>query len=209
MRNYIFGVLVMGFFIALCISTSYAEKKAEDPPSHKLLDTATKDKLLILNEAPEEMQKLSGLVGIWNFDLQYWDEKDSEPQLSNGVATNEFIFGDKFISGQTSVILNMNGENIHYENRNIIGYDAHKKQFTSVYMDVFNSNIVNSTIEYDDKLEAFKENGSFVNLLTGKEEPYRGELKFLGGEGYMRSYFIKNAKDQEYKVLEITYSRPK
>lgn len=209
MRNYIFGVLVMIVFMTLCIPTCYAEKKAEDHPHHKLLDKATKDKLFELKDAPQEMQTLAGMMGSWNFDLKYWDEKDSEPQLSNGATTNEFIFGDKFISAKTSVILNMNGENIHYENLNIIGYDTHKKQFTSVFVDALNSSIMNGTIDYDDKLEVFKEKSSFVNPLTGKEQAYRGELKFLGGEGYTRSFFIKNAKDQEFKVLEITYYRQK
>lgn len=209
MRNYIFGVLVMGFFIALCISTSYAEKKAEDPPSHKLLDTATKDKLLILNEAPEEMQKLSGLVGIWNFDLNYWDEKDSEPQLSNGTTTNEFVFNNKVLSSKTSAILNVNGENLPYENWTIFGYDAKKKIFTSSFLDSFHPILMNGTAEHNEKSELFEEKGSFINPATGKEQAYRGELKFLGDEGYRRSFFIKNAKDQEFKVLEITYYRQK
>lgn len=209
MRNYISVLFVIIVFMTLFISPCYAENKVEKHPKHKLMDKAIKDKLSELKDAPQEMQTLSRMAGSWNFDLQYWDEKDSVPQLSNGVTTNEFIFGNKFLSCKSSIIINMNGENIPYENQNIFGYDTQKKKFTSVFLDTFHSSIMNGTADYDKKLELFEEKGSFINPATGREQAYRGELKFLGGEGYTRSFFIKNAKDQEFKVLEITYYRQK
>ena len=208
MKNYMTAVLAFLVLMGGSVHAEYAEEKAKvAPPPNEMLEGATMEKLAKLGAASEQHRILETLAGAWNFDLKYWTNKDAEPQLSTGTVTNEMILGNRFLSGKIAMILNIGGENIHYEGWNIQGYDTIKKAYTSVLIDKIHTGVTTGAGQYNEKLKTLEEKGHFTHPLMDKEGTYRSELQFTKDDAYKQTVFIAGKSGKEYKVLEIDFSK--
>jgi hypothetical protein len=207
MKKYFTALLAFFVLIGGVVSDGYAEEKIRTAPRVGMLDDATMGKLSKLGAPSEQHHILSALIGAWDYDLKYWEKKDSEPQLSTGTIVNEMILGGRFLSGKTNVILNIGGQNIHYEGWSILGYDTIKKAYTSVLVDTMRTGMITGAAQYNEKLKTLEEKGHFTHPLMDKERAYRSELQFTSDDTHKRTVFITDKSGKEFKVLEIEFRR--
>ena len=207
MKNYFTVLLALFVLIGGISSDGYAAEKNRTTLRLEIVDDATMEKLSKLGGPSEQHRILSALIGAWDYDLKYWEKKDSEPQLSTGTIVNEMILGGRFLSSKTNVILNIGGQNIPYEGWSIIGYDTIKKVYTSVLVDTMRTGMMIGTAQYNEKLKTLEEKGHFTHPLIDKERAYRSELQFTTDDTYERTVFITDSSGKEFKVLKIEFRR--
>lgn len=190
------------------MSSASAEDKPAVTKHIEPLGKATMEKLLQLQEAPEQNHILSPLVGTWHYDLNYWATEDSEPQLSSGVIVNEMVFDNRFLLSKSSVILNIGGENIGHQSWSLLGYDPAKEKFTSSLIDTHHKGMISGTATYNAERKILEEEGSFIHPLTGKEMAYRAELEFTSDDTHKRTIFIADDQGKEFKkIFELQFRR--
>lgn len=208
MRNNLFSLLFLAVFVCGAMAAQAQEKtEARKPPEVRILENAVIDKLAKSAEPAEQQQLLAGLEGKWYYDLKYWDKEGAEPQTSSGMMVNQMVLGGLFLQSETTLLLNIGGQNISYAGRGMLGYDAAKKAYTSVWADNMNTGIITGTGTYDEKLNAIEEKGVFMNPLIGKERAYRSVLQLSDDGTYKRTLFIAGDSGKEFKAIEITFER--
>lgn len=208
MKNLILAVLMVVMIGVSGLQRVQAEDgKAPVVPHVELIDDATMKKILAATEPSEHMRVLSPMIGKWYYELKYWAKKDADPQLSSGLVDNQMMFGGRFLSSQLNLILNIGGQNIHYEGTNFIGYDAVKGVFVTALLDTMHTGIVIGEAQYDEEKKTLQEEGRFTHPLIGKEQDYLSELHFNSEDTYTRTIRITDSAGQEFKMLEIEFRR--
>jgi len=207
MKNYFAALLALLFFAGSFAFPVQAGQESSKAPQIKLLEDVTLKKLTKAEEPAEQHRMLSTLSGTWHYNLQYWTDENAEAQTSSGLMTNEMVLGEKFLSSKTVLIINAGGQNIPYEGWGLLGYDAAKKVFTSVWADRGQVGMITATGKYNAETKTIEEKGSFTHPLLEKEQTYRSELQFTENDTYKRTIFIVGASGKEFKVLEAAFSR--
>lgn len=208
MRNHLFALLFLAVSVCGGMPAQAQEKNgAPKSPEVRILDDAVIGTLTKSAEPAVPQQLLPGLEGRWYYDLKYWDKDGAEPQTSSGIMVNQMVLGGLFLQSETTLILNISGQNIPYAGRGMLGYDAAKKAYTSVWADNMHAGIITGTGTYDDKLNAIEEKGVFTNPLIGKERAYRSVLQLSDERTYKRTLFIAGDSGKEFKVIEMTFER--
>ena len=209
MKNHFTALLALLILTGGISSHGYAEEKPRITPRLEILDDATMKKLAKLSEPSAQHRTLSSLTGTWDYTLKYWTKEDSDAQTSSGTLTNEMILGDQFLSSKTGLILNIGGQNIPYEGWGILGYDATKNVFTSVWIDTMRTGMMSGSGQYNEERKIIEEKGHFTHPLLEKEQAYRAELQFIDDDTYKRTIFMTGKPRKEFKVLEIEFNRRK
>lgn len=181
--------------------------KATPAPRAELLGKEAMQKLEKQGEASEQNQILAALVGDWDYDLNFWSKKGAPAQMSTGYTTNKMIFNNRFLSLETSVPLNIGGQNIPYNAIGYLGYDRIKKAFTSVWLDDNHTSMTTGTGQYDKKNNALEQKGKLMFPLLDKERPYRSEIAFTSSDTYKVTIYLTGSAGQEYKAVEIDFRR--
>ena len=194
-------------FAAGNIPEVYAEEKAATPPQIEMLDDSVLEKLVKASEISEQDQLLAPLEGTWYYEIKYWTKDGAEPQISSGTAKSELILNGKYLHTQTNLILNIGGQNIPYGGWGLLGYDAAKKSYSSIWADNLHTGFITGSGLYNEKLNAIEEKGGFKNPLDAKERSYRSVLQFIDGETYTQTFFVTEKSKKEFKALEITFER--
>lgn len=206
MRNNLFAV----FFMAVALSGVPAlaqEKTPVKTPHVEMLDEAVIGTLEKSTAPTDQHQLLSGLEGNWYYDLKYWGKDGADPQTSSGTMVNKMAVGGLFLQSETTLILNIGGQNISYKGLGMLGYDTAKKAYTSVWSDSMHSGIVTGSGAYDETLNTIEVKGVFNNPLIGKERNYRSVLRFPEDGIYTQSIFIAGDSGKEFKAVEMTFER--
>lgn len=207
MRNYLAILLSLLVFATMTSWEARAEEKAAVSASIEMLDDATMEKLAASGELSDQQQLLASLTGTWYYELKYWTNEGTAPQISTGTATNEMILGKKYLLSKTSVILNIGGQNIPYESWETIGYDKDKKAFASVKADSMHDGFITGSGQYDEKLNAIEEKGIFKDPLDAKARSYRSILQWNDDGTYKRTFFTTGKSGKEFQVIEINFER--
>ena len=197
-------VCVSALLMGGSFSGAYAAETSRPTTRIELL---TKDSIKKLAKIDEEHSILPALSGNWDFDLKYWSNKDSEPQLSTGTATNEMILGGRYLSSKANVVLNIGGQNIPYEGHYILGYDSVKKSYSSALVDTMHTGVTTGVGHYNEKSKTLEAKGSFSHPVIGKERVYRFELQMTNDDGYRQTVFMDDDSGKEFKVLEMDFRK--
>jgi hypothetical protein len=206
------AIWLLAGLIVMCLgfaAPAHAKGKPGDMPRVEKLDHATMEKLRTLAEPAEQDRLLSSLTGTWDYTLKYQANEDADPQISSGAMTNEMAVGGRFLSSKTALILNVGEQNIPYEGWGLLGYDAAKGVFTSVWADTMHTSVITGAGKYNEKLKTIEEKGRFTLPLSGKEQAYRSELQWTGGDSYRRTLYMTGASGSEFKVVDIEFKKRK
>lgn len=140
--------------------------------------------------------------------LHFLPERMSpEPEKASGITTNEMVLGDRFLSSSFSGHVSIDGHLALLKGQGMIGYDKAKKSFTSVWTDTLSAGMMIGNGAYNDKEKIITESGSFTNPVTGLQEKFRSETKFIDSDNYKRTVFAVNKAGKEAKLMEFEYTR--
>lgn len=142
-------------------------------------------------------------VGEWNLEAKMWMDPKADPMVSNGTASIEPMFGNRYI--RERVKADMMGQ--PWEGEGTTGFDNNKKLFVSTWMDSMGTGIMmmKGSIGPD---------GKTMTFIGEMDEPMSGEMGkaikiaiTVDSKDKHRMEMYEILYGEPFKVMELTYTR--
>jgi hypothetical protein len=149
---------------------------------------------------------LKSLAGVWKANVKFWMSPNTPPEESQGTSDNRIIMGGRFLEE------NFTGTAMGqpFEGRGILGYDNIKKEYTSIWLDNMATGIMLGSDKYDPVTKTIAGEGSMSCPITNETHRwYRDLTTIVDADHYKYETFMKDEKGQEFKGMEINFSRAK
>ncbi len=148
-------------------------------------------------------EMLATNVGEWKTAAKFWMSPGSEPSVSEGTAINEMMMGGRYLkSMNTSTVMNMPMEGMSLE-----GYDNAAKEFTSIWIDNMGTGIMVAHGNYDEDSKTITYTGNIMDPISGKEMSFRETMKYVDDNTRFMEMFIISDEGQEFKSMEVQYTK--
>ena len=198
--NYrIFLSLIVAFALgihALSLTASAEEKKMDDAMMKKWMEAAS----------PGENHKvLDYFVGEWEYTLNWQMSSKDKPQKANGKTVGKWLLEGRFLK------LHAKGSSMDgkpFEGYGLLGFDNTAKKYTGIWIDNMSTSMLKSWGYYYPEGKKFVEYGSFKDPIFGKQA-FRGVTTIKSDDSYTYEMFITGADGNEFRMMEITYTRKK
>jgi len=190
-------------FLALSLISSAHANEPEDQAATDPAMQAMMEKWKMYSTPGSKHKALNPLVGDWNAELKHWMSADSEPEVSTGTSTSQWIYGGRFVQSKYS------GESMGapYAGMGIIGYDNLTKEYNGIWLDNMNTGIVKSTATMDSGSKKIMENGSFSCPMTDSTRSFRAVTTLVDENHYTYEMFMDDEEGREYLAMKISYER--
>jgi hypothetical protein len=194
------AIVLTGLFTAGAVLGK--EKEAPEKVDPKVAEMMKKAEVL---GAPGAAHKLlEPLVGEWTADVQFFMTPGGPPTASKGTAKSEWVLDGRFIKEE------FKGEMMGkpFTGMMLTGYDNHKKQYTSFWVDDMSTAMLKSegTMDNDGKVITFRTKMDCP--VTGeKDMPIRQVIRIVNPDKHVFEMHETREGKPEHQTMEITYTR--
>ena len=153
-------------------------------------------------EYHKEMAKWDGM---WDADLTMWMAPGTPPQKSTATCENKMILGGRYQSSTHKGSFN----GMPFEGISTVGYDNAKNAFISTWVDNMGTGIMILEGTWDDKSKTLNLKGNQTDPMSGKSMAIREAFKVIDNNTHKMEMYMTPPGGQEYKSMEITFTRRK
>ena len=149
---------------------------------------------------------LKSLEGKWGTHVKFWMDPKGPAEESDGISDAKVILDGHFLEQ------NFTGTAMGkpFEGRGILGYDNLRKQYVGIWLDNMATGIMTSSGQYDEASKVLKAEGSMSCPITNETNRwYREVTTITDADHYLYETYMKGADGNEFKAMEISYSRMK
>ncbi len=143
--------------------------------------------------------------GEWKGDVTTWMTSDAPPQKSTLSCVNKMILGGRYQSATHTG--NFGG--MPFEGISTTGYDNARKKFISTWMDNMGTGIMILEGNWDENTKSLNLKGKQIDPGTGKEMAVREKFTVIDDNTQKMEMFVTPEGMQEYKNMEIVFTRKK
>ena len=147
------------------------------------------------------------MAGKWDFETKTWmSGPDGEPMVSPGVCEMKLIFDGRYLlSTVKGTWMGM-----PFEGMGIDGYDNLRQEYTSVWIDSMGTGIMTMTGHADASGKVISYEGTMSDPGTGeKHKKCSTVIRLESKDRIVMEMYDKVGTKDEYKMMEITYTRKK
>ncbi len=199
------GVLLLsGINVGFAAEEEQAAVVTEQPamtPEQEAMMAKMKD----YSTPNENHQILSQLTGRWNTTVKCWMDANSEANVFQGSSNAQMIMGGRFLQ-QTFDGTFMDQP---FEGSGIFGYDNLRKEYVGIWYDNMATGIMISSGQYNPATKTLAEEGTLSCPLTNGKRSFRAVTKIIDENNYTYETFMTDEKGQEFRSMEILYTRQK
>lgn len=200
----ILRVMSVFIFIGLFLtSAAFAEETAQAPQ----MSAEQQEMMAKVKErtSPNENHKaLEVFAGNWTYTAKFWMDANAQPEETTGSAAQEMVYGGRFLRQTVSGTW----MGAPFEGTGYLGYDNIKQEYVSVWIDSMGTGIMTESGTYDAAAKTFKMNGKNSCPMTGeKDRACRSEIAQTDDDHYTYSAYIHGPDGEEFKGMEIVYTR--
>ena len=190
-KRILFTLLITLVFLAPC----YAQEQS----------AAQMEMMEKLSQPGKYHELLEDFVGTWSANVTMWMEPNAPPIVSKGQATFKLIFDGRFLYGDFL------GEfmGTPFKGINIMGYDNGKKEFFSIWIDNSTTGLLSSTGRYDEDTKKYHFLAEMFDPVSGQTMELREEAYFASKDEYISVTYAKPKDGEEFKNMEMKYTRMK
>ena len=157
-------------------------------------------------ERGPEHKVLGTLVGTWDTKIKFYFPDPTKPTESKGVMTRTMILGGNYM--QESFTGEFAGQK--FAGLAIIGFDANKKKFVTVWCDSMSTSMTTMLGTYDPLKKTLTSVGEEIEPNSKKNMKTRDVLKIISAdEQTLDMYRHPDGEEKEFKLMEIVYTRKK
>lgn len=152
--------------------------------------------------APGQAHKrFERMVGTWTATIKMWSKAYPETFISKGVAKNELIMEGRYLKVSFEGIF----EDVKFEGIGISGYDNIKKRYFSLWID----NMGTGYYLVEGKCEENVCNyyGTAIDPEHKSEYKTHEVHNFIDDSRWVNEVYQVNSLGEEFKAMEITYTR--
>lgn len=190
------------------MDTSDSTGKMDDkkPDTYTMPDSATMMKNWEAFMTPGDMHAmLAKSNGTWTTEVTSWMDASKPPMKSTGTSVNKMVMGGRYQEGTHTG--NMMG--MPFEGRSLTGYDNGKKAFVSTWIDNMGSGIMMMEGTWDEATKSITMKGKGMDPMTMRENEYREVFKIVDDNTEIMEMYGPGHDGNEYKMMEIKYTRKK
>jgi hypothetical protein len=147
-------------------------------------------------------EMLASANGEWDTKVTFWMMPGVEPQTSTGTTTNEMILGGRY--QKTTHHGDMMG--MPFEGMGLLAYDNATQKFYNIWIDNMGTGMMMSSGKFNKETNKAEMSGTFVDPMTGKEEPFKQTFEMIDENKHVFEMFMFH-EGNEFKSLEIEYTR--
>jgi hypothetical protein len=153
----------------------------------------------------EAHKRLESFVGKWDTVMRMWWEGPGKPPAeSKGTSEIKWILDGRFLLEESSA--QMMG--MPYRGMSITGYDNFKKKYVVSYIDNMGTAIFTGEGKFDMANKTLTSFGKADEPLTGEhDKTVKYVMRLLGKDKYVFEFFDEVGSPNEFKAVEITYTR--
>jgi hypothetical protein len=191
------------------VMTSAQEKQATGKGDSKA-DPAMQEMMKKWMEAatPGEHHKaLEHFIGKWDLTMKMWMEGPGKPPSeTKGTSEVKWIMGGRYtLEEMKSQLMGM-----PHSGMGIVGYDNFKKQYVSFWIDNMSTAMFNSLGDFDASGKVLTALGKIDEPMTGeKDKTVKYVIQIVDKDKHVFSYYDLVGTGNEFKAVEITYTRKK
>jgi hypothetical protein len=178
------------------------EKKPDAPPP--MPDSATMMKNWQEYMTPGDMHKMMAKWdGIWNGEVTVWMAPGAPEQKNKSTAVNKMILGGLYQeSNHTGTMMGM-----PFNGRSTVGYDNHRKEFVSTWIDNMGSGMMLMKGPWDEATKTINLKGKMVDPGTKMDTDVRETFKIIDDNTQEMEMFVMMPDGKEFKTMEIKFTK--
>lgn len=190
-------------FVTLLITNSVlfaGEKEGEMPSMEEMMADYMK-----MIEPGEAHRMLDFFIGDWTYTTKMWmSGHDQPPMESKGVSTSKWIMEDRF----TETIWEGEFMGKPMKGRGLMGYNNHRKQYVSSWIDNMNTGISAMSGVYDKDAKVFRMWGTMDEPMTGEiNKHFWMVYRITGDDTFVFEVHDSALGEKDTKVVEVSYTR--
>lgn len=151
----------------------------------------------------EGHKKLEPMVGTFKATVKMWMEPGGEPSVSQGVMTNSWTLGGRYIQHDYK------GESFGgpFEGKGFMGFDNTTQKFQGLWIDTASTMMMFEEGDFDASTKTFTMRGSMTCPSTKQPFDKRSVVKIIDDDHHTMEMYFKGADGNEMKNMEIEYTR--
>lgn len=188
-------------------STGKVEKMEDKKPETMAMpDSATMMKNWQAYMTPGDVHKMmSKWNGTWNGEVTMWMHPGAPEQKSKSTAVNKMILNGLYQqSTHTGDMMGM-----PFNGQSTIGYDIHRKEFVSTWIDNMGSGIMVLKGPWDEATKTVSLKGRMVDPGTTGDVDVRETFKIIDDNTQEMEMFVMMPDGKEFKTMNIKYVKKK
>lgn len=186
--------------------TTTTSSMKNDAESMEMPDSATMMKNWQDYMTPGAMHKMMATWdGTWNGEVTMWMEPGAAPQVSKSTAVNKMIMNGLYQQSNHSG--DMMG--MAFSGQSTVGFDNHKQEFISTWIDNMGSGIMVLKGPWDDASKTITLKGTMTDPGTKKDTDIKETFKIIDDNTQQMEMFVKMPDGSEFKTMSIKYTRSK
>jgi hypothetical protein len=193
-----------GLLVLMSMSPAQAAEKAKK--GAQPADAARQEmmaKWMAAATPGEPHRVLDGLMGSWDYTMQWWMGPDAMPEQSTGSVDARWILGGRFLQQNTKGF----AMGQPFEGILTVGYNNLKKEYESVWIDNMATAMMKSTGKYDPVAKTITDTGLMIDCQDGKEKVVRSVTTFIDKDHYNFEMFVPGPDGKEYRSMKAVYTR--
>ena len=168
------------------------------------MDSAAMMQAWMAYAKPGEMHEMfAKFDGEWEGEITMWVEPGKPPTKNSGTAVNKMVLGGLY--QESKYLGTFNG--MPFEGKSLLAYDNAKKKFLSTWIDNFGSGIMIMEGTWDAKNKTIHFLGKQADPLTGQDMEVREIFKIIDDDTQMMEMYMTPVGGDEFKTMEIKYTR--
>jgi len=148
---------------------------------------------------------LEPLVGSWTTVSRFRPNSSAPLEMAEGHVDTRWILGQLFL--EEEVISSPTVSANPYRGLGIMGYNPASDSYRSVWIDNRRQDTLVSTGTVDSSGRVFTFKGKYTDPISGSEILTRQVITLVGEDTRTLDLFEQPRRGDEFKVLEVTYTR--
>ncbi len=166
------------------------------------MDPARMAEMMKLMMPNEHHHKMKSLAGNWDLTVKMF-MPGAPPTESKATSKAELIMGGRYLLDRVEGSF----MGMPFEGMSLMGFDNHKKVYTSHWIDNMGTYALTSTGTCDDSGKVYTFTGVSYDPMSGRDAKFRQVMNVINDNKYTHEMFMINPDGQETKAMEILATR--
>lgn len=200
-----FALVLVPFLGLGCSSTSKGSARAEPLPTSMRSEEAMMEKWTAYATPGTQHKKLDERVGKWNLKVRSWMSPEAPVNESTATSEIKWILDGHYLAEE--VHGDMMGQ--PFKGMGLIGYDNAKKEYFATWTDNMGTGLFVQRGNYDSTGKTLALDGEMVCFMRGHDVPTRTIETAMSPNQWKMEMYGPDAEGNEFKTMEIVYTRAK
>lgn len=158
----------------------------------------------------EHHQHMTQWAGEWDLTIVMWQGPGGDPEQSKATSNARLIMGGRYLLEEVRGSFDMGGgEPTTFEGMALMGYDNHKNQYFSVWIDNMGTGLWEEWGTCDGEGKVLTTKGRSYDPMIGAERDSKSVATIVDADTRKLEMFMPGPDGRMFKNMEITYRRRK